>query len=49
MSFAFVQREKMRRTPFGKIKILVWDLWTGFLAWYDIDAGPMPASWRKGT
>ena len=49
MSFAFVQRQKMMRRPWGAFKVWVWDLWTSFLAWYDIDAGEMPKSWSKGT
>lgn len=49
MSWAFVQRAKFRRTLWGRIKLAIWGAWTGFCAWYDIDAGEMPASWRKGT
>jgi hypothetical protein len=49
MSFAFVQQAKFRRTLLGRVKLAAWDFWTAFLAWYDIDAGEMPKSWRKGT
>ena len=49
MSWAYVQRAKFHRTLWGRAKLAIWDLWSGLLAWYDIDAGDMPKSWSKGT
>ena len=44
MSCDFIQRKKS--TLWGRIKPLVWNLWAGWMAWFDIDAGEIPESWR---
>lgn len=49
MSWAYVQRAKFNRTLWGRIKLAVWDVWTGWMAFFDIEVGDMPKSWRKGT
>lgn len=49
MSWAFVQRAKMMRTPWGSFKVWAWDLWTAWIALFDIHVSDMPKSWRKGT
>lgn len=46
MSFAHIEQAKLRATPFGALKIWLWNQWTTVLAWYDIQAGEMPKSWR---
>lgn len=49
MSWQYVQRRKFQRTLWGKIKLAAWDFYEDFLAFFDIDAGPIPKSWSKGT
>lgn len=49
MSWEFIQREKLRISAWGSLKVAAWDLWAYLLDWFGIDAGPMPASWRQGT
>ncbi|HRV31551.1 MAG TPA: hypothetical protein P5169_07545 [Kiritimatiellia bacterium] len=46
MKFEFLQRAKMRRTLWGKIKLFVWDFYSGWMAFFGIDAGEIPVSWR---
>lgn len=49
MSFAFVQLAKFNRTLLGRTKLALWDFWTAWMNFFEIDAGEMPKSWSKGT
>lgn len=49
MSRPFVQRQKMQRTAWGACKVLAWDFFTAWMAFFDIQVGPIPKSWSKGT
>ncbi len=49
MSWEYVRRAGLRKSAWGSLKVWIWDLWSALLAWYDIDAGPMPKSWRTGS
>jgi hypothetical protein len=35
----------MRRTPFGKFKLWIWDCWTAWMGFFDIYVGDLPKSW----
>ena len=48
MSWQYVQRKKMQRTAWGSFKLWAWDVFTDWMLFFDIQAGPIPKSWSRG-